>query len=60
MSYAAAPAEAAALNAGVPRYAADPQAQGALAADSQPTGRTALPTVGLHAIHDPTDRKSVV
>jgi hypothetical protein len=36
------------------RYAADPQAKGALAADSQPTGRTSLPTVGLHAIDDPT------
>jgi hypothetical protein len=44
----------AALNAGVLRYAADPQAKGALAADSQPTGRTSLPTVGLHAIDDPT------
>lgn len=47
-------ADDAALNAGVLRYAADPQAQGALAADSQPTGRTSLPTVGLHAIDDPT------
>ena len=36
------------------RYAADPQAKGALAADSQPTGRTALPTLALHAIDDPT------
>lgn len=44
----------AALNARVARYAADPQAKGALAADSQPTGRTALPTVALHAIDDPT------
>jgi len=44
----------AALNAGVLRYAADPQAQGALAADSRPTGRTRLPTLTLHAIHDPT------
>ncbi|MFT4266603.1 MAG: hypothetical protein QM586_05165, partial [Xenophilus sp.] len=43
-----------ALNAGVARYAADPQAQGALAADSRPTGRTALPTITLHAIDDPT------
>ena len=34
--------------------AADPQAQGALAADSRPTGRTRLPTLTLHAIHDPT------
>jgi len=47
-------ADDAVLNAGVARYAADPQAQGALAADSQPTGRTSLPTVGLHAIDDPT------
>ena len=54
MSARARPAEAAALNAGVLRYAADPQAKGALAADSQPTGRAALPTVGLHAIDDPT------
>ncbi|WP_399685757.1 alpha/beta hydrolase family protein [Xenophilus sp.] len=54
VTYAAAPEEAAALNAGVARYAADPQAQGALAADSLPTGRTALPTVTLHAIDDPT------
>ena len=43
-----------ALNAGVLRYAADPQAKGALAADSQPSGRTALPTLSLHAIDDPT------
>lgn len=47
-------ADDAALNAGVARYAADPQAKGALAVDSQPTGRTALPTLGLHAIDDPT------
>jgi hypothetical protein len=47
-------ADDAALNAGVLRYAADPQAKGALATDSQPTGRTSLPTVGLHAIDDPT------
>lgn len=52
--YAGAADEAAALNAGVTRYAADPQAQGALAADSMPTGRTALPTLTLHAIDDPT------
>ncbi|WP_295540116.1 hypothetical protein [uncultured Pseudacidovorax sp.] len=52
--YDAPAGEAEALNAGVVRYAADPQAQGALAADSLPTGRTALPTVTLHAIHDPT------
>lgn len=47
-------ADDAALNAGVLRYAANPQAQGALAADSRPTGRTTLPTLTLHAIHDPT------
>jgi alpha-beta hydrolase superfamily lysophospholipase len=47
-------ADDAALNAGVLRYAADPQAQGALAMDSRPTGRTTLPTLTLHAIHDPT------
>ena len=43
-------ADDAALNAGVLRYAADPQAQGALATDSRPTGRTTLPT--LHAARD--------
>ncbi|WP_460478850.1 alpha/beta hydrolase family protein [Comamonas humi] len=47
-------AQQAALNAGVARYAADPQAQGMLSADSRPTGRTRLPTLTLHAIHDPT------
>ena len=44
----------AALNAGVLRYAADPQAIGALADDSRPTGRLRLPVLTLHAIHDPT------
>lgn len=44
----------AALNAGVLRYAADPQAIGALASDSRPTGRLRLPVLTLHAIHDPT------
>ena len=43
-----------ALDAQVLRYAADPQAQGALAADSRTTGRTRLPTLTLHAIDDPT------
>ena len=42
------------LDAQVARYAADPQAQGQLAADSRPTGRTRLPTLSLHAIDDPT------
>jgi alpha-beta hydrolase superfamily lysophospholipase len=44
----------AALNAGVLRYAADPQAVGRLAADSRPSGRLRLPVLTLHAIHDPT------
>ncbi|XAH25045.1 hypothetical protein AAFF27_07595 [Xylophilus sp. GW821-FHT01B05] len=43
-----------ALNAGVLRYTADPQAVAALAADSLPSGRVAQPTLTLHAIHDPT------
>lgn len=43
-----------ALNAGVLRYEADPQAVGALAADSRPSGRLPLPVLTLHAIHDPT------
>ncbi|VTU25194.1 hypothetical protein SRS16CHR_03611 [Variovorax sp. SRS16] len=44
----------AALNASVLRYQADPQAVGALAGDSRPTGRLRLPVLTLHAIHDPT------
>lgn len=44
----------AALNKQVLRYAADPQAVAALAADSRPTGRLKLPVLTLHAIHDPT------
>ena len=44
----------AALNQGVLRYTADPQAVGQLLADSRPTGRTTLPTLTLRAIHDPT------
>ncbi|OUM01406.1 alpha/beta hydrolase [Variovorax sp. JS1663] len=54
VTYQGAGDDAASLNAGVARYAADPQAQGALAVDSLPTGRTRLPTLTLHAIHDPT------
>lgn len=42
------------LNAGVLRYAADPQAVGQLLADSRPTGRTQLPTVTLRGIRDQT------
>ena len=44
----------AALNAGVLRYAADPQAVAQLAADADPTGKVDIPTLGLHAIDDPT------
>ncbi|TAG33072.1 MAG: DUF2325 domain-containing protein [Polaromonas sp.] len=44
----------AALNQGVLRYAADPAAVALLAADSQPTGRLPVPTLTLHATHDPT------
>lgn len=43
-----------ALNAGVPRYAADSGAVEALARDSAPMGTTRLPTLTLHAIDDPT------
>lgn len=44
----------AALNKGVLRYSADPAAVALLAADSQPTGSLPVPTLTLHAIHDPT------
>jgi alpha-beta hydrolase superfamily lysophospholipase len=44
----------AALNAGVARYRADPEGVAALAADAEPTGRTAVPTLTTHAIGDPT------
>ncbi len=44
----------AALNAGVSRYAADPGAVTALARDSAPRGRVAVPVLTLHAIGDPT------
>ena len=47
-------ADDAALNAGVARYAADPQAVAALARDSAPTGQVRVPVLTLHAIHDPT------
>ncbi len=43
-----------ALNAGVARYKADPEAVAALAADSRPSGRLGLPVLTVHAIHDPT------
>lgn len=44
----------AAFNARVPRFAADPAAVAALAADSDPTGRIAIPVLSMHAIHDAT------
>ena len=43
-----------ALNKDVLRYSADPAAVALLAADSQPSGRLPVPTLTLHAIHDPT------
>lgn len=44
----------AALNAGVLRYASDPQAVAELAKDSAPEGRINVPVLALHAINDPT------
>ncbi len=44
----------AALNAAVPRYAADPQAAAAFAADTDPQGRLPAPTLTVHAVDDPT------
>jgi hypothetical protein len=43
-----------ALNAGVQRYAADAGAVEALAHDSAPQGKVAMPVMTLHAIGDPT------
>ena len=44
----------AALNKGVLRYAADPEAVRRFAADTDPTGRIGVPVVSIHAIGDPT------
>jgi hypothetical protein len=44
----------AALNAGVLRYRADPQAVAALAKDADLTGEIPVPVLTLHAIDDPT------
>ncbi|NBB53136.1 hypothetical protein GVN24_33175 [Rhizobium sp. CRIBSB] len=44
----------AALNAGVERFEADPMAVARLAWDSDLSGQIALPTLTVHAIHDPT------
>ncbi len=43
-----------ALNEGVERFAADPQAVAALAYDADLSGRIVLPTVTIHARYDPT------
>ncbi|MES2261201.1 MAG: hypothetical protein V4724_22015 [Pseudomonadota bacterium] len=44
----------AALNRGVARFSADPQALAQLAEDSNVSGRLPLPVISLHAIDDPT------
>lgn len=43
-----------ALNAGVERFTADPDAVAQLAYDADLSGLIVLPTVTLHALHDPT------
>ncbi len=43
-----------ALNAGVERFAADPQGVAMLAHDADLTGRINRPVLTLHALHDPT------
>lgn len=42
-----------ALNQGVARFDADPEALAQLAADSDPQGKLAVPVITLHAIDDP-------
>jgi hypothetical protein len=44
----------AALNAAVLRYAADPQARAAFAADTDPDGKIPVPVLTVHGIDDPT------
>ncbi len=44
----------AALNAGIERFTANPDAVARLAYDSDLSGLIVLPTVTLHALHDPT------
>lgn len=44
----------AALNAGVERFTADPDAVARLAYDADLSGLIVLPTLTLHALHDPT------
>jgi len=43
-----------ALNAGVERFTADPEAVALLAYDADLTGQIVAPTMTLHALHDPT------
>ncbi|WP_284180036.1 hypothetical protein [Rhabdaerophilum sp. SD176] len=43
-----------AFNRRVMRVRADPEAVRALAAESDPTGRIAIPVITMHQIHDPT------
>ncbi|MBU6167047.1 MAG: hypothetical protein KGQ52_13110 [Alphaproteobacteria bacterium] len=47
-------ADDAALNAGVPRFAADPQGRALLSFDADLTGRIVLPTITLHSRADQT------
>ncbi|WP_257386636.1 hypothetical protein [Tahibacter caeni] len=42
-----------ALNAGIERFSADPQAQAQLAYDADLSGLIVLPTLTVHALHDP-------
>lgn len=44
----------AALNAALPRYATDPQAVAAFAADTDPNGRIPVPVLSVHGIGDAT------
>ena len=46
-------ADDAELNAAVLRYAANPQAVQTFGADTDPTGRIAVPVLTVHALHDP-------
>lgn len=43
-----------ALNAGVPRYRADPVARARFSAESDYVGRFPMPVLTVHGIHDPT------
>jgi hypothetical protein len=47
-------ADDAALNAGVLRYAADPQAVAKFGADTDPTGKIPVPVLSVKAVNDPT------